>query len=182
MFIISFIVAKTQLLSLLLSHIKDRLYGRNPTLLLGSSASRLSLIDTKLVVVSGWLGLLRDTCLLGLLQLGINGRRRSAHNHPDEYGAEPLRVYMGGLPKMITTPPKVAPRGPVRSHHKVVTETEPRPYGGGSLGVLCLLSHELGIYTQSYPDVTKAFTWVGDALGRVWIMKQSSWRVTRVAF
>lgn len=38
---------------------------------------------------------------------------------------------MGGLPKMITTPPPVPPRGPVRSHLKVVTKTEAVPYGGG---------------------------------------------------
>lgn len=46
---------------------------------------------------------------------------------------------MGGLPKMITTPPKVSPQGPIRSHLKVVTKTEEVPYGGGWLGSSLLL-------------------------------------------
>lgn len=44
---------------------------------------------------------------------------------------EGLWVYMGGLPKMITTlPPPVAPRGAVRSHLKVEAATEALRYGG----------------------------------------------------
>lgn len=44
---------------------------------------------------------------------------------------------------MITTPPKVSPQGPIRSHLKVVTKTEEVPVGEGGSGVLCFFGCEL---------------------------------------